>query len=265
MPRQPRAKSASNIYHVVIRGADRQIIFEEERDYKKYIELLRLYSLELHFDIYAYCLMSNHIHLLIHTPECSTESIFRHLSTHYAVWFNMKYSRTGHVQQGRYHSEPIEDEEYFLTVMRYIHQNPTKAGLESQAGESYPWTSIFEYLSGNSFLVHTDHALSILGGISNFSSFHSHESVDTPLDIHHTKRRIPDDVAKEIIFEQTHCSNTTEFQNLPLVDRNTYLKLLHKEKGISIRQLNRLTGIPKGVIDRIMTKGHSSWQKKRPH
>lgn len=258
MPRQPRAKSASNIYHVVIRGADRQIIFEETKDYQKYIDLLQLYSLELHFDIYAYCLMSNHIHLLIHTPKCSTESIFRHLSTHYAGWFNMKYSRTGHVQQGRYHSEPVEDEEYLLTVVRYIHQNPTKAGLESWAGESYPWTSIYEYLSGKSILVNINYVLSIFGDLQNFNFFHEQESVDTPLDIHPNKRRIPDDVARDIISEQTNCSNATEFQNLPLVTRNTYINILHKEKGISIRQLNRLTGIPKGVIDRIVTKGHFS-------
>ena len=70
MPRKPRAISESNIYHVVIRGADRQQMFEEKNDYDKYLDILSYYKKECQFEIYAYCLMSNHVHLLIHTSNC---------------------------------------------------------------------------------------------------------------------------------------------------------------------------------------------------
>lgn len=253
MPRKARQKSSTNIYHVVIRGADRQIIFESPKDYKKYLEILKLYSHKLEFEIYAYCLMSNHIHLLIYTPNCSIGSVFSHINTSYAIWFNSKYSRTGHLQQGRFYSEPIEDEISLLSVMRYIHQNPLKAGLETYTGESYIWSSMLDYINNQNSLINSNFILSIIGGIDNFKMYHKYESNDNHLDIHNIIKRIPDDVARDIIFETAHCSSVTEFQNLELLERNKFIHKLHKEKGISVRQLNRLTGIPKGVIDRIVS------------
>ncbi len=115
MPRKPRAISESNIYHVVIRGADRQQMFEEKNDYDKYLDILSYYKKECQFEIYAYCLMSNHVHLLIHTSNTPLATVFRRINTRYAVWFNMKYDRTGFLQQGRYYSEPVNDERYLLT------------------------------------------------------------------------------------------------------------------------------------------------------
>ena len=88
--------------------------------------------------------------------------------------------------------------------------------------------------------------------IKNFISFHKEIVEAECLDIHKIKKRLPDDVAKEIIVNETGCSSVTEFQSLSLLDRNKCLLRLH-EKGISIRQLNRLTGIPKGIIARIVT------------
>ena len=96
-------------------------------DFKKYIEILFLYRQECHFELYAYCLMSNHVHLLLKTTDVPLDAIFRRINTFYASWFNMKYQRCGHLQQDRFHSEPVEDKQYFLNVIRYIHRNPLKA------------------------------------------------------------------------------------------------------------------------------------------
>lgn len=254
MPRTARILSSTQTYHVVIRGADRQLLFEDTSDYKKYLEILQYYKENCNFELYAYCLMSNHVHLLIHTPSCALASVFHHINTRYAVWFNMKYQRTGHLQQERYFSEPVNDMNYLFTVLRYIHQNPCKAGLEATPGHSYPWSSFYEYKKGTSILVNTEYIFNLLGGKDNFLKLHEMKDESDCLDIDKTKRRIPDDVAKEIIFTECHCANVTEFQNLSLLERNKSILTLYK-KGISIRQLNRLTGIPKGVIDRIVTKG----------
>ena len=98
MPRHSRKKSSTQTYHVVIKGADRQLLFEETKDYIKYLDILEYYKEKFSFNIYAYCLMSNHVHLLIHHPDTvSLESIFRHINTTYATWFNLKYKRTGFV------------------------------------------------------------------------------------------------------------------------------------------------------------------------
>ena len=257
MPRKPRTKSKTNIYHVVIRGADRQQMFEDKNDYLKYLDILDYYKQECNFYIYAYCLMNNHVHLLIFTPDTPIETIFRRINTRYAVWFNMKYDRTGYLQQGRYYSEPVDNEDYLLSVVRYIHQNPYKAGMETFPGASYPWNSIHSYLEGNSSLVDIDLITKLIGNTNAFISFHKETDESDCLDIHKLVKRIPDDVAKQIIYDETGCSTATDFQKLSLSERKKCLLHLH-EKGISIRQLNRLTGISKGIIERTVTRGHSS-------
>lgn len=251
MPRKPRKKSFTNIYHVVIRGADRQLLFEETKDYLKFIDILQYYKEECHFKLYAYCLMSNHVHLLIDVGNVSISSIFRHINTQYAIWFNMKYNRTGFLLQGRFYSEPVEDIGYLFKAARYIHQNPLKAKLESQPGEAYRWSSIHDYANETSDLVDLDYLTDHMGGTQNFLNFQCVSCSDECLDVHNIRVRLPDDVAKEIIANETGCATTTDFQSLSMTDRNKYLILLHK-KRISIRQLNRLTGIPIGVISRII-------------
>lgn len=256
MPRKPRIKSATNIYHIVIKGIDRQIIFEEKKDYNKYIELLELYKEECHFKLFAYCLMSNHVHLLLQTTSTSLETIFRKLNSHYATWFNMKYQRTGHVQDGRFYSEPIEDIHYLFDAIRYVHFNPTKAGLEPNPGHTYPWSSIYEYKSNADRLVNTKFIYSIFDENLLLEYDEMPRKTDF-IDVENIKRRIPDDVATDIMQKTCNCKNATEFLSLSLVLRNNYLNKMH-EQGISVRQLNRITGVPLGVIYRVVSKGHSS-------
>lgn len=254
MSRNSRQKSSTRTYHVVIKGADRQLLFEEPRDFKKYLEIVEYYKQECQFELFAYCLMSNHIHLLIrHAPECPLETIFRRMNTTYAVWFNMKYNRTGFVQNGRYFSEPAETKRYLLTVVKYIHFNPTKAGMEQSPGSSYPWSSFYDYQNQSGGLTDIAFILDIAGGLENFFAFHANVSEETCLDTDQFRKRLPDDIAKSIIFEVSNCNSATEFQKLSLVERNKNIQLIHK-KGVSIRQLNRLTGTPRGIIERVLSK-----------
>lgn len=250
MPRHARKKSSIRTYHIIIKGADRQLLFEEQKDYLKYLDILRYYKEKFHFQIYAYCLMSNHVHLLIqHSAEFTLESIFRPINTTYAGWFNHKYQRTGFLQDGRYHSEPVENISYLLTVIRYIHYNPAKAGLEKVPGSSYPWSSFYEYQNGITDLTDTEDILALFDSPNQFFESHIDVHSDDCIDIHKIKIRLPDDVAQSIIEENCNCNTVTDFQKLSLSDRNKYLVLLH-QKGLSIRQLNRLTGTPRGIIQR---------------
>lgn len=257
MPRNSRKKSGTLTYHVVVKGADRQLLFEEARDYEKYLEIIDYYKQECQFELFAYCLMSNHVHLLIrHSPEFPLETIFRRINTAYAVWFNMKYNRTGFVQDGRYFSEPVETERYLLTVVKYIHFNPTKAGMETAPGVSYPWSSYYDYQNQIADLVDTSLILNITGGVEEFRALHAIDSDDNCMDIGQFRKRLPDDVAKDMICEVSKCNCATDFQKLSLLARDKNIVLLH-EKGVSIRQLNRLTGTPRGVIERILAKHYS--------
>ncbi len=256
MPRKPRIKSKNNIYHVVIKGIDQQLIFEERNDYIKYLEILEFYKYECHFKLFAYCLMSNHTHILMQVTDIPLETIFRKINTNYAVWFNMKYQRTGHLQNGRYYSEPVEDIHHLFSAVKYIHCNPMKAGLETVPGESYPWSSIYEYKSCISKLVDLD-LINYFFSKSDLLDTSTFEKTNF-LDIDNIKKRIPDDVAKEIIAKECNCKNVSDFLKFTILERNKYISKLHS-LGLSVRQLNRLTGISKGIIQSIIkcSQGHS--------
>lgn len=251
MPRAARKKSKTNIYHVVVKGVANQIIFEERKDFEKYIEILDFHKSTCHFKLFAYCLMSNHTHILLQITDTSLETIFRKINTHYAVWFNMKYGRSGHLQGDRFYSEPINDIHHLFCAIKYIHLNPTKAGLEPSPGQTYQWSSIHEYTSNKSKLVDTDDIPHIFDKIEliNYDS----EAIETFLDIDNIRKRIPDDVARNIIYDECNLKNLSEFALLALRKRNHYINKLHS-LGISIRQLSRLTGVPKGVIQNVLVK-----------
>lgn len=253
MPRKARALSSSGIYHIVIRGADHQLYFEEKNDYIKYLDLLELYKTELNFSMYAFCLMSNHVHLLLNVNDNSLDKIFRRINTNYSLWFNSKYNRVGFFQQGRFYSEPVENQLSLLNVARYIHQNPSKAGLEKYPGESYPWSSIHNYINNNSRFLDLSYLPNISGTKEIFLQYQSIISTEQFLDINNIRKRLPDDVAKQIIYEEINCSTVTEFQSLSTVSRNQSLIRL-ASRGLSIRQLNRLTGTPRGIIERVLGK-----------
>ncbi len=131
MPRKPREKSRFGIYHVILRGVNKQIIFEENEDYLQFIRILKKYKEVCEFKLYAYCLMDNHVHLLMEQTTTELETIMKRIEVKFVKWYNRKYKRIGYLFQDRYKSEPINDEGYFRTVFRYIHQNPLHAGLET--------------------------------------------------------------------------------------------------------------------------------------
>lgn len=252
MPRKPRKYSELGIYHVVIKGINSQLLFEELRDYKKYLEILELQKEKCNFELFAYCLMSNHVHLLLRTNEVTLESVFRKINTSYANWFNMKYSRSGSLQDGRYYSEPVNSTDYLLSALRYIHRNPFKAGLEKTVGSKYPWSSYHAYQGQKDELVDTELIMSEFSSINGFIEFHSTDSDTDFIDIHNIKHRIPDDVAAEIIKQTCNVNHTTDISNFTLLNRRNAIFLLN-ENGISARQINRLTGIPRGIVDRILS------------
>ena len=146
MPRQPRTASGTGIYHVMLRGINRQDIFEETEDYVRMLSCMQQ-MLEQYDDqgnrlpplctFYAYCLMSNHVHLLLMVNQEDIGSTIKHLAVMYAIYYNQKYSRSGHVFQDRFKSEPVNDMAYFVTLLRYIHQNRRTKQAQSQARLSY--------------------------------------------------------------------------------------------------------------------------------
>lgn len=194
--------------------------------------------------MYAYCLMSNHIHLLIKVEKEDLDLIIKRVVGSYVYWYNWKYKRTGHLFQDRYKSEPIEDDSYFLTVLRYIHQNPMKSGLCKYI-EDYKYSSYNEYIKGSD-IVDCDFCFEMIDK-EQFIELSNENSSDICLDIEEKSFRLNDEEAKIIIEKVSKCRTVTEFQNLPAKKRNKYLTVL-REKGLSIRQISRLTGVSFNVV-----------------
>ena len=145
MPRASRKKSESGIYHIMLRGINQQVVFEENEDYDRFIDTVKKYKTICGYKLFAYCLMSNHIHIIIKEETESIDQIIKRIAGSYVYWYNSKYYRKGHLFQDRFKSEPVDDDAYFMTVLRYIHQNPVKAKLCSKV-EDYPFSSFAEYL-----------------------------------------------------------------------------------------------------------------------
>lgn len=249
MARKARERSRSGIYHVMLRGINHHTIFEDEEDYRKYLQTIKDYQDKLGYTLYAYCLMDNHIHLLMEEGAEELAKIFQTIGARFVYWYNWKYERRGNLFQGRYKSETIEDDKYFLTVIRYIHQNPLKAGIVKRL-EDYKWSSYNEYI-GKPDICSTDFCLDMFSSnrekaVELFKEYNAKENQDACLD-YNKELRLNDSEAREIIKKIASLDTPREVIDLDEGKKKEVIKLC-REGGLSIRQISRLTGISIGVI-----------------
>ena len=243
MSRTARQKSKTDIYHVILRGINRQRIFEDEEDYERFLFLLSHYREVSGYSLYTWCLMPNHIHILLKEGEEPLQKIFRRIGASFVYWYNMKYGRTGHLFQDRFKSEAVEDDTYFLTALRYIHRNPVKAGICSLP-EDYPYSSYSSYFDSSMI----DSAF-VLGMISrdDFTAFHKEGLNDSCMEVSEPQHHLTDNQLKALMKEQWQIDDISEFQMLPDDARVSVLQALLQAGG-SIRQISRLTGVSFGIV-----------------
>jgi REP element-mobilizing transposase RayT len=142
MPRQARLDAPGVLQHVMARGIERRKIFWDDKDRSSFLERLAVILEETQTQCYAWVLIPNHFHLLLRTGPTSLSTVMRRLMTGYAVTFNIRHRRSGHLFQNRYKSVICEENAYLLELIRYIHLNPLRAGLVNELKEldRYPWT-----------------------------------------------------------------------------------------------------------------------------
>jgi REP element-mobilizing transposase RayT len=140
MPRPPRVQAHGAIYHLTTRGNHRQEIFIDTRDRLRFLQLVQGVVDLLGWMCHAYCLMANHYHLLVQTPEADLSRGMHRLNGVYAKWFNWRHDYGGHLFERRFHDELVEGQAHLLELTRYIVLNPVRAGLKSHAGE-WRWSS----------------------------------------------------------------------------------------------------------------------------
>jgi len=252
LPRSARMISESGIYHIMLRGINRQAIFEDDEDIQRLLETIVRYKEICKYEVYAYCIMSNHVHLLLKETEDAISNVVKRISGSYVFWYNKKYERCGHLFQERYKSEAVENDEYFLTVLRYIHQNPIKAGMVKDIS-TYKWNSYNEYIK-EAVVINEDFVLGMFSNdkakaIELFCKFNYQKNNDMCLE-DEDKIRVSDSELKERLVK-LGIANASEFRQFEKGKRNEFIRELKSIEGVTIRQLSRITGISKSMINSI--------------
>ena len=250
MARSVRKRAESEVYHVMARGVGRQIIFEDDADRRFYLSVLRDELLARDADLIAWCLMDNHVHLLLRVRLEELSELMRALGSAYASFFNRRHDRVGHLFQDRFKSEPVDTDAYLLTAVRYIHQNPVAAGLSPTC--DYRWSSYRAYLGLACEGVPTecDTVLEMLGGVDGFARFHQGlDETAACIDVG-ARRTLSQERVRQIADVALGGVRAEEVFSLPRPERNRALRAL-RDARLSVRQIERLTGVSRGVISRV--------------
>ncbi|CQR72303.1 Transposase IS200 like protein [Sporomusa ovata DSM 2662] len=244
MGRKARKMSTTGYYHVVFRGINRQHLFEEESDFLYFIESLKQLKAEMLFELHAYCLMSNHVHLLMREKQIGDISvIMKRLLTKYVMYFNRKYERSGALIASRYKSVPVEIDEYFVPLMCYIHQNPIRAGIVKKP-EEYRFSSYNDYVQGGN-LTDTSFSLKMLG---RDEWLRLHQIIrNDDFDVS-GKKNLSEEEIRRRILQCTEGREPHEVAAWPKPERDALLRRLKEKECLSIRQIERATGISRGVV-----------------
>ena len=248
MPRQPRVPAESGIYHVMVRGVNRDVIFLEEEDCHRFLESVNRAKSRSGCSVLGYCLMSNHAHLLIHTRVEPIGATMKRLGVSYAYWFNRKYGRAGYVFQGRFRSEPVENDAYFATVLRYIWQNPVKAGLVESPAE-YRWSSCSSERRPG--LV-DERDLDDLLPTGAWSQLLNHSS-DLPTAESMLGAPVRQSAAaKAVRLLEQICGarSSDEFQEMERIDQRRIIREL-RTRQVSYAVIAKVTGIPASTVKRL--------------
>lgn len=265
MARPARAQSETGMYHVMMRGINHQQIFEDDEDC--YVMLQTLQNVQQQYadngerlpdscTYYAYALMGNHFHLLVHVKELEIGDMVKKIAGSYVYYYNRKYGRDGHLFKERFKSEPCNDMKYFITLLRYIHQNPVKAGIVRDV-KDYEFTSWREYLKDESVVFPICNVAAVFKRIS-MEELTTLVYTILPNDVCCVEyesaraRSLSDDQLLLNMKEQYGILDASHLQQLAIRDRDVILmKLLNL--GAGVRQLNRLTGIGKNIISKLNT------------
>jgi len=259
LPRIARDYNKLKVYHTIIRGIDKQDIFYSEKDRIKFIEIIKDTKEKYNYELYAYCLMDNHVHLVIYDKNEEISKMMQSIEISYVRYFNQKYERTGHLFQNRFFSKKVEDREYLKMLCRYIHQNPLKAGVAKT--EEYKWSSYNKYLKFNK-LVDTKFLLSVFSedekeAKEEFIKFHNinveenkQKEINDMIEYEMYEKMSDEEVGK-YVCEILQIDNVHEITKFNKDIRNEKLLKVKNLKNISISQLSRAIGISRKIIERL--------------
>jgi putative transposase len=236
-----RETSETDVYHITLRGVGRQIIFEDDADRSRFMDMLTSVAHDSGVAVYAWCLMSNHVHLLLRAPISTVSKMMQRLNTGYAKYFNKRHDRMGTLFQDRFGSVAVKTDEQLLTTVAYIHRNLLEVSGQLDGG----WSSYDEYFDRGK-AVDTSFVLDICGGVQNFKALHFQEREQPCNPQTRLTEREALCMAKEILGSK----NLYEIRSFERSRRNDAIREL-KKAGLSVRQIERMTSIGRNIIARV--------------
>ncbi|MPW27344.1 hypothetical protein GC105_16385 [Alkalibaculum sp. M08DMB] len=241
MPRQAQKESKTGYYHIMTRGINKEYIFNDKFQRDMILKIIKEKIQEEPFKVVAYCVMSNHLHIIIHTDKQSLIDVMKKINITYAMSYNRKERRVGALFQERYKSENITDEKYLVGAIRYVHNNPVKAGMVPRV-QDYSWSSMAEYLEGNNFLVDEEEKELILDRFNSadeFRKFHDIEDQREYLELREELEEKKEKRAIEII--EAYFIEKGIHDKRQLKDKEELISRLLKQSKLSYRKIAQIT------------------------
>ena len=253
MSKYLREFSNSKIYHIIIKGIDESTIFYDDEDRNVFLNKLKISKKKYKYKVLTYCLMSNHVHLVISIENENLSKGIQSLIIRYASYFNKKYDRKGPFVQNRFNSKKVESQRYFLEVCRYVHRNPEKAGIEKT--DKYKWSSYHEYI-GKEKIIDKRFLMHYLGNdINNFTEYttkkESKQEVNRLAEFEMI-RKLSDDIVIKIILEKFKFNSVDEIINYFKNEKNhEKIKVLKEIQGTNVTQISRIIRVSRHHVKKM--------------
>lgn len=248
MPRSARQPAESGIYHVMLRGVNRDAIFLDAEDRERFLRALTDAKEASGCLVFAYCLMDNHVHLVLRATGEPVGVVVKRLGVRYVGWFNRKYGRVGHLYQSRFSSRPVDDDAYLVALLRYVWLNPVKAGLVARP-EEYPWSS--RRLVGRPSPLLDERPLRKLlpgGSLEDLATGGSRPA--DVLIVDPDPPRHTDTEAAELLRRACGAGGPGEFHALGALERQAAIRVL-RTQSVPYAQIARITGISATSVRRV--------------
>lgn len=255
MARQARVISKTDYYHVIMRGNNKDYIFKRNTDKAYFMEYLLKLQDEGLISVAGWCLMDNHVHLIVRAEPDHLTTVFKRLNIKYAMMYHREYKTVGHVFQDRFMSEPIETDEYMMLVTRYIHQNPVKAKMV-KSPEEYKWSSYKSYIKDD-----LNETMKFVKSLFNnndrgFKEYHQEEDDEEYLEIKEDQIRYREERCQKIIAD--FCNKYDIIESREIYNNKELLKEIIDEladrSGMSLRAIAKHIEVSFSTIQAIRKK-----------
>lgn len=243
----------------MLRGNEKKNIFNNDEDKQYLVDILQSKKEGNRYFLHAFCLMDNHLHLLLSEGEEDIAKIMKRITVSYVYYFNKKYKRVGHLFQDRFRSEAVEEDRYVLSLTRYIHQNPVKAGLVKRA-EDYKWSSFNAYINNKSCFFGIVDTGMVLGMFSEdlktaktlFRKYMEEENKDEFIDIE-DKKEVLDEEEARVIYNQMLLKWGFDSRINTTIDLpEAFIQEFKMKTNLSIRKIAAIIGINKDKVNKIL-------------